>query len=428
MGSERRDDSPSTQLSILIGVVDQDPARAKANRERFVRVYGGPILHYLRRRWQLDEHAANDLSQDFLLEKVLGTSGQSKLVESYLARRSSDPGLKFRGYLFLSLRRYVIQKHRRASEATFDPQEAFDLQDESTKAEYREFEQDWARNLLERAIEEVRNDCLEKPGQRVIWEVLQAKVLLPALTGQPEERYETMYVRLGLESPKQAASRLQTAVRKFRDVLQQLVSEYLPGEGAKLREDLLEELADLRRIASTAQPLGVLESFLPQQDFDSITLTVSGAGSLFAVDQLNAEQLWREADHPGIWIHLLEQPVSQLLGKEEGDGARSRTLREALLEANTDLETLKKLKRAAKQLVSHAGRVGSVETGLDELPKSIYVTLYLATLAAARIHLNSILSKDSDLICRQRLDQLGAERWLDSETRSLFEEWRRRLG
>lgn len=405
-----------TRFSILRGLFADDPKQLRSHRERFAEIYGRPLVDYLRRCWKLDEHQAEDLAQEFILQRVLGLSGDSPLVRKYLEKQAEHPDLRFRSYLFLALRNFFLKSRRGREEATFDPQEAFDLQDPKTREELEEFDRGWAENILSRAIEAVREDCQQKPDQKVIWDVFVARILTPALTGNPPEPYEDLYQKLGLETPKQAASRLQTAMRKFREALLEVVGNYLPTEGSRHSLDRDQELLELQQTLASLNGLDFLNRFVPAPQYSQSSHSV---GSLFVVGD-DISVAWQEDDCKGLWSHLLSLNVDRLLGTRTGSKA---TLADHYFGRGTQREVLERVKVAGKEGGIHDGRTSQTPE-LDGLPKPIYVALYFAALAAASVHLRQSISSDPSQTLLARLSRFRLTTWLDPATTDLLSTWR----
>ena len=295
------------------------------------------------------------------------------------------------------------------------------MADETAAEELSEFERDWARNLLVRAIEQVRDECLSTPGQQVIWEIFAARVVVPALTGVEAPPYEELSAKLGLESPRQGASRLQTAVRKFRDALHRLVVDYLPGNAPRT-EEVLAELADLRQAAAGMIGLGVLERFVEHPAGATPGSLAPDAVSLLLVEPLGAESPWSDRDCAGLWQYLLQSKVTP---------PSSDTLEHALFDTVPDLETYELIKRAAKSTARGTDRPRSAPAAvglakeLDGLPADLAVLLYLLVVAAARVRADHRLSRDPDERFVERIRYALALPWLDDRSRELLRQWER---
>lgn len=405
-----------TRISMLRGLLEDDPARLKAHRERFALTYSRPLIEYLRRRWKVDDHEAEDLAQEFLMRKVLGLEGDSPLVRKYLEKKTQQNNLSFRAYLFMSLRNFFLRAKKSRQEESFDPQEAFDLEDPSAREELAEFDLHWAENVLSRAVEAVREDCLQTPGQSVIWEVFVARILTPALTGEPPVPYEDIYQRLGLETPKQAASRYQTAMRKFREALLRVVGDYLPGEGIQHLAEREREILELRQTIARLNGLEFLQKFAPAPQIDH---DAHLAGSLFIVTD-EVPVTWLDSDCRGLWEHLLSLQVKQLyLGAVDS----TETLAEQLHGPKANRQILERLKLAGKEGGLLGGRT-SQSPELDGLPQPLYVALYFAALASAQLHLRESISSESSKRLLDRLSRAQQFTWLDPATEQLFKKWK----
>jgi hypothetical protein len=93
----------------------------------------------------------------------------------------------------------------------------------------------------------MREEC-ERSGRGHLYQLFDARVLAPILTGAPPESYETLAPRLGLGSDADAANLLVTCKRMFARHLRQIVGEYAGSAPGAVDA----EIADLRRILSSA--------------------------------------------------------------------------------------------------------------------------------------------------------------------------------
>ena len=196
----------------------------------------------IRKRIPVDR--ADDLLQGFIVSKVL--------EKDLIGRIEREKG-KFRTFLLTALDRYIIDEHRSRStknrflSPTICADELIASGKHSAPAGAspgQVFEVEWARGVLDQAIQRMRGEC-QATGRDDVWTVFEYRLLKPLFEHQPPPRYETLVERFGFTSPSQAANRLITAKRMFARMLRSVVGEYT------LDEDLIqEEIDDLLRVLS----------------------------------------------------------------------------------------------------------------------------------------------------------------------------------
>lgn len=200
-----------------------------------MRRYLGPMRAYLTISRRIDPDAAEDLLQEFVTSRVL--------EQSIAARADRDRG-RFRNLLLSSLNRFVVDAARRRSAlkrgggnvTSLDALLESDLLGRSDDPT-RRFEQELAKQIIRQTIERVENWCASS-GQDVAWQLLRLQVIEPALYGADRSPYGTLVKQLGIESPVQAASLLQTAKRIFKRNLRSVLAEhgFSPDDDADLGE------------------------------------------------------------------------------------------------------------------------------------------------------------------------------------------------
>ncbi len=417
----------STVMSIVVGAVAADQALRRKCLERFVSQYGNALRrHILRRRW-VPEVDADELLQDFLTDKLLLPSDQRNLAQRYLEKRADHPQLRFRSYLLSALNNYALDRLRKDRRKPVSMEPDFLEEAADGSAEHCQFDLDWATNLLNRAIEDVRADCLRN-GQEAIWEVFEARVLQPLRTGEAPPDYETLAQRLRLESVKQASNRLQTAIRKFNRALREAIRNYLPNLSSNPERDIEEELQDLRRIVGQSQGLPLATADAPSDDSSWIT---RGGSQLFELPP--SRELWTSAeDLRQIWSQVVTMNLERLLSEWGLDGQqwmawysgrahRPANLLDVWQDPQPPLPLLQHIKDTAR--ASGLGGAAPVDNGL---PVLINALLYLTAICVADLRHATKLSSDPDTTIERRVERLAALDWVDATTLDIFRRWRER--
>lgn len=415
-------------MSIIEGAADGNSSRQALGR--FIEQYGVPLQQYLVRCCKLTEADAEEVLHDFLLEKLLGGDVERNVARKYLKKRKSAPDIRFRAYLLLSLRNYATDRFRSARLATVEWSEldGFDPMDERLREEIDVFNVQWAHNLLHKAIKELRREY-QTPEQSMLWTIFELRVLRPTLEGAVPIDYATLCTDFGLESPKQAANRLQTVIRRFRSVLSQLIVDYLPSTTEVTPAIIESEINDLRQALGRSAPKESSASTADDLRAQLRLLELSDAG----------DQIWDSAEHPSLWQHLIALPLSALMQEidpflakryilpdQQWSGQSLRDLQDLWNHDNPPTEVLEALKRSARGHVPSVSK-GGLTGKSSELPTIINAMLYLACTAKASLTHGIRLSSDEDSAFIPRIRRALQVKWLDGTTRELLTQWLRRI-
>jgi RNA polymerase sigma-70 factor (ECF subfamily) len=215
--------------------------RREALGNLLVRYLPALRLH-VQRRAGVDGHAAEDLVQSFIADKLLS--------ESFLAGADKQRG-RFRTYLLTALDRFAISEHRRQSAQKRRPRDgrvvAIDgavEQPAPRRGAADAFDAEWARQIVTQAVSRMREEC-ERRRRDDLWALFELRIMRPAMEGTPAPSYAELAERFSFASPKQACIALRTVQRLFTRALYEVVGEY-----AGSVEMVDAELLDLRRILS----------------------------------------------------------------------------------------------------------------------------------------------------------------------------------
>ncbi len=149
---------PPTAWTLIARLRDPRDPRAQAFLNRMVELYWRPVYKYIRIAWQRSNEDAKDLTQAFFVH----------LLEGTLLERAAPERGNFRKLLLTALRNFLANDARAAHAAKRgggrlpvsldgedgDPAWAADPADPQAA-----FEAQWARELLERAIDALRRSC-----------------------------------------------------------------------------------------------------------------------------------------------------------------------------------------------------------------------------------------------------------------------------
>jgi len=207
---------PDTHRSVIEALRSDDvPTRGRA-LDAIARVYRGPIIAVLQRRWQLGESDAEDLAHDFLAHAF---------ERDWLQRYDAGKG-RFRTFIRSCLMAYASTAHEGANRlkrgggaahVSFDP----GLHTPATDAEVEAvFEREWVRSVFEQSLDALHRECLAA-GRQATYDVFVAYDIEGA-DATPPASYAALAARFGIPQ-SQVTNYLNWARRRLRvHVLQTL--------------------------------------------------------------------------------------------------------------------------------------------------------------------------------------------------------------
>ena len=236
---------PSTHWSA-VGMAAHAGASAEAAREALGRLlsrYMPALRAHLVVTRRLDPHAADDLLQGFVADRVLG--------RNLLAKADPARG-RFRAFLVTCLNRHVYDAFRHDAaarrQAPGGRPSPLDLVDEEQSPADEQvhdvFDLAWARQVVSDALERMRASC-ERSRRPDLWALFQGRVVAPAMEGAEPVGYEALTRTFGFPTVAHATNALVTAKRGYARLLREVVAEYVPAE------EVDEELTRLKRILAT---------------------------------------------------------------------------------------------------------------------------------------------------------------------------------
>ncbi|HUO08576.1 MAG TPA: hypothetical protein VM008_09780 [Phycisphaerae bacterium] len=195
---------------------------------------------YLDGQRQVPPDRVPDLLQGFVADKI---------IEQNLIAQADRQRGKFRSFLLMSLKRYVIDEHRRREAAKRSPEGALTTLESAAEVAIndepsRNFDLAWARELVNETLQRMKREC-ERSGRTDLWEVFDCRVVGPAFLGTAPLEYDHLVERFGLPTPLHASNLLTTAKRMFARTLRSVAAEYADDD--QLVE---EEIQDLLAIVS----------------------------------------------------------------------------------------------------------------------------------------------------------------------------------
>ncbi|HLQ47282.1 MAG TPA: hypothetical protein VK137_21235 [Planctomycetaceae bacterium] len=408
----------STHWSLIDAVAAGNREALNAFLERYLPAFRNYLVCTL--RGEVD--AVDDLLQQFLQEKFL--------EQNLAARVNREFG--FRKFVYRSLKNFVRDHFRRERRRTDGQLSLDEEQHEHLAAEHADadtFDVAWADHVLRESLQRVRRECLAK-NQQHIWDIFEARLLRPLRDGVPPIAYDELQRQHHFDSPVQAANALETAKRKLRLHLQEVVAEYAGKDASSVDS----ELAELRKTLSNAtprQPVVVTESSTGDKVVDESLLSSNDAPQRLAnvldLAQMNSP-LWLPDEAAAILRDELTSPIGSACDdpkftpafREQSRVAATapKTLSELFAMDQPPVWLLELVKRWSKSLLR------STEPAI---PKEVaYVLHYACLCAGIRAGARSITrSSDDDILKSVRL--LLSYPWIGLELRSLFDRTRSHL-
>jgi len=242
MGSEpdRSTIFPRTDWADLGKAAAAEPAPL----DRLVKLYWQPLKIYLLATFPALHNQAEVLLQNFAEDKLL--------QEGWLRKADQSRG-RFRDFLKISLRNFILDRLNRA-EAKNPPLSLDELEQELPEAETvsEAFDLEWARTVLGETLRRMEADCRrpgeDQPRRSFIWEMFRIRLLEPVYHGAAQVPYDQLIAKFKLKSPMDASNMLLSGKRIFKAHLDKVIREYAGQDAAAALEiQALEEF--LQRLA-----------------------------------------------------------------------------------------------------------------------------------------------------------------------------------
>ncbi|MEM9347002.1 MAG: hypothetical protein AAGB26_10340 [Planctomycetota bacterium] len=232
---------PTTHWTLIDLMADsrgEDPSDEEIGV--FLADYLPPLRAYLIHRRGLTVHDAEDLLQEFILQRFL-----SKGLASHVDQSRG----KFRTFLLTSLDNFLRNQYQRDQAQKRAPKTGLKpLPDGDVPASTNTppaddlFEIEWARMIVRQTIEVVKQHC-EQTNRPEVWQAFEARVIAPILEHAPPVSNDELAKRFGMDSPQQVSNAIVTAKRVYQRGMYGVIMKY-----ARDKNEVEEELAELRRV------------------------------------------------------------------------------------------------------------------------------------------------------------------------------------
>jgi hypothetical protein len=219
---------PRTDWAELGPAAVADTARL----DRLIRLYWTPLKIFLVSAFPSLKDQADVLLQEFAEDKILKTG--------WLQRADPERG-KFRDFLKISLRNFILDRLSRA-EVKHAPLSLDELevdlpaQEETLEA----FDLTWVRTVLAETLRRMETDCkdpaAEQPRRGQIWDMFRIRLLEPVFNDAPQVPYDQLIASFGLKSPTDASNMLLSAKRIFKTHLTRVIKDYAEQDAATAEE------------------------------------------------------------------------------------------------------------------------------------------------------------------------------------------------
>jgi DNA-directed RNA polymerase specialized sigma24 family protein len=377
---------------------------------------------YLTYQLRLDSAAADDLLQEFVLEKMLS----NQLLWGADRQRG-----RFRSLLQTALRNFVLDRMRRSNADKRLADRACRLSDEMVEAladnsprhtDLPDVAHAW--QVLIETLHKLRAECLAE-SRSDLWSMFEDRVLKPAAVGGPRAGLDELAKRFGYASKIEVSNALVTVQRKLNRALRQVMSQHVPAG------EVDAELDELQRILAASdvwQP-----ALATLGDWQPASVELSARLPRYSAAQLSESLRFGSSDDPAFAPELLAEtlrellntPRHQLWNREHGPDApeisaneEASTLGQLLADPAPSLGDLVSVKEFFK---CEAGRSNRA------VPQAICTLLYYAAIVVAGIRLQQQISSLGTEALLHGIDWLDQQSWLDAKTRKLLADGRKWL-
>ena len=226
---------PATRGSAVMAARSGDPEERQRAFDRIVSAYWKPIYKYIRVRWRKNPEDAQDLTQEFFARAI---------EKNYLAGYDPERA-RLRTYLRACTDNLIANEDRAARAIKRGGQTCVvSLDFETVEGELRNthppatedveafFEKEWVRSLFGMALEQLRQDCVEK-GKAVHFLLFERYDLEPA--GELRPSYSDLALEFDIPLTD-VTNHLSYARRTFRRITLEILRELTASEEEFQRE------------------------------------------------------------------------------------------------------------------------------------------------------------------------------------------------
>ena len=290
---------PTTDWQAIQNLPAKDLAQRKQFFADFLEAYQPALLSFLTRAMKLDQDEAEEVAQDFVLEKVL-----SEKVFNY-----ANQQVRFRDLIRTFLKRFYITKLRKRKPIT-GFEEHLDSTGNLEGIDF-EFDQPWAATVFHSAITKFKEQSAKR--NEPFWELFEARILT-----QPPMPYSQIIDKFGLETPELASNRLMTAKRIFNRIIEELLEKQALADDPS--DSQIRDIQELKRHLADSDIFRLVRDATQDSYADvdeSIGVSVFN-NSESASTLLNERETFTvEEDLSEIACHLFDLSIANVIGESE---------------------------------------------------------------------------------------------------------------
>ena len=285
-------------------------------------------------------------------------------------------------------------------------------QDDDHESGAEQLDAEWALELLQRTLARMQHYC-NRSQRPEVWEVFEARLVDPALSGSTPMAYDKLVEHFTLETPRQASGVMNTALRTFSQTFRSLVAEYTPDD------DLDREIQQLRLAVlsthgkSTERLLAVAQDACHDDPERVGELVSLGSAPRFS---------WETTDFESILRHQLSlsckremENAGEVAGAPRNSpseaAATPSDFKSVLVSETPSLEMLVSIKEFAKLVASDPQ---------FSLPDEVAKVLYFAAITVARLQLDERISRLNDVELRYGCGWTTSRQWVPECLKQIF--------
>ena len=250
----------TTRWTTILAAAEGDDGQAGEALGAFAEIYRAPMVTYvaflLRQKGLIGQWESEDLVQEFFQRKIL--EGE------VLKRVNRDKVVRFRGFLRLALRSFVIDCLRGAQAAKRgggQPTIELEAVVDQLAAECDEpsainaMDKAWAFRVLDRAVARMEVYCASARGERH-WRVFSAMFLEDGLRDIERISLSAVAKHLEVATAKQLKQSLNWIGKHFSDMVREEIRDYtMLGDQVDLEfREVLQVLTEFKRIRNEGGP------------------------------------------------------------------------------------------------------------------------------------------------------------------------------
>ena len=386
---------PNTHHSMINRIQEGDEDTRLLALTDFANSYRTPLIDYLIKCLNIDRADAEDLVQQFFLDKIM--SGK-------VLGMANNKG-RFRSALRTSLYNFFVDSKRAQKREGIERHFDVDLDEDASEA-INPIDLVWATALFRTSLARMKNESQH-------WELFFDRVLT-----QPPLPYDQIIEKHGYSDPGKASNLLMTAKRQFNRILNDSVGSQSYLSGVSGETEYQNEINLLTQLLSDSKMIGEIvktldDSCLPEPAKESVFQhSILGEHVLFIPE--SPDKSWDRSDADSMIKHLLSQTVGDFIELELI--SNEWTLSDLLFDNQDDAEALPAVK-ALKECFNERGKAKQ-----SSLPERVDVAMTF-TMIARYVTLGGEVEDVTSMrrdVLTQRLEQLVEKDWIPSEIRDLI--------